>query len=66
MVSCTPPTLAKPIPSTQTIYTPIHMPPTHIPLTLSTSKNPICMEEFQDSLNDAMHEDNSPTKTLLH
>jgi hypothetical protein len=24
------------------------------------------MEEFQDSLNDAMHEHNSPTKILMH
>ncbi len=54
MVSCTPPTHAKPIPSTQTIYTPIHTPPTHIPLALNTSKNPICMKKFQDSLNDAV------------
>ncbi len=66
MVSCTRPTLAKPIPSTQTIHIPIHMPPTHILLTLSTNKNLICMEEFQDSLNDAMQETNSPTKILMH
>ncbi len=25
-----------------------------------------CMEEFQDSLNDAINENNSPTKTLMH
>jgi hypothetical protein len=66
MVSCTQPTPTKPIPNTQTIHIPIHTPPTHIPLTLSTSENPIRMEEFQDSLNDAMHEGNSPTKTLMH
>lgn len=62
MVSCRPPTPTEPIPSTQTIHIPIHMPPTHIPLTLSTNKIPICMEKFQDSLNDAMHEDNPPNK----
>jgi hypothetical protein len=66
MVSCTPPTPVEPIPSTQTIDIPIHMSPTHIPLTLNTNKNPIHMEKFQDSLNDAMHEDNSLTMTLMH
>jgi len=66
MVSCRPPTPTEPIPSTQTIHIPIHMPPIHIPLTLSTNKNPIRMEKFQDSLNDAMHENNSLNMTLMH
>lgn len=51
---------------TNNTYSNTYMPPTHIPLTLNTSKNPIHIEEFQDSFNDAMHEDNSPTKILMH